>query len=184
MAAQIEAGKYHCRITRQALEEKERQVNGVVEYAPQFVLGFEVLGAVSEDDPEMMDEGPLEGIDNRNRTIWMIVTSNSAARTAAALKALGFEGDSEAFDPDHKNHVSLVGKTVVLECRHDTYQGVKREKWDVPLNGVLMGNPAGPVAKAALKSLLPRIGDAKPAAAKKPSGKSKASQASGEEVPF
>ena len=61
------------------------------------------------------------------RTAYLYLSDNAFENTEKKLMALGFNGDfnNPMLSPDAHAFVEL-------ECKHETYEGVLREKWNIP----------------------------------------------------
>jgi hypothetical protein len=143
MNAQLPEGKYEATITDQRFDETK---TGKL----QFVLGIDVEGELVGDRSEPLDAP-------KRRTIYRVIEGGDDASTQKLLdwfrstaKHLGFDaGDRRLSDLDPNapanRHHSFIGQTVVVKCRHESYNGSLQERWDVfqprattPINGEKM----------------------------------------------
>ena len=95
---------------------------------PEFHITFSIVAEVT-DQGEYPVEPPVE------RRIYLYFTENAEKYSWAKLDALGFNGDFAA--PQFSDHAVQAG--VNLNCRHDTYNGKTKDKFDLADFG---GGPA------------------------------------------
>jgi hypothetical protein len=61
-------------------------------------------------------------------TLWL--SGGALPRAKSVIGAFGFSGKISQLDPRHPNHKSLAGEVVQLRCKHETYQGETRAKFE------------------------------------------------------
>lgn len=131
MSPHYPAGTYGVRIDSQKLTLNERTQNYqvVIEFTP-FAMENP---AVPEDSPERWQGLPVE---QYPRALFLPLTERAAEITAEKLERLGIVFDTWAqVDENDPNCVSIVGNRTRLTCKHETYQGKTRDRWDVPFAG-------------------------------------------------
>lgn len=112
-------GPYMGEVLKQALG-----VTGEKE-TPTFILSVQITDRLDRDD------NPVQ-VDQYERTIYMHLTEGTREFTLERLKVLGFAKSSLKFlSPEVPGHVNFVGQSVRLWCKHETYQGKTREKWNI-----------------------------------------------------
>jgi len=140
MAIHFSEGRYRVRIVSQCFAATK-------DNKPQFVLRVTPLGFYNLERPG----GALEVCDNYERSIFLTITDRSIDYVVDKLAAIGFEGRSfSELEPEAANHVSLVGSEFDAVCKHDKYEGVAREKWDI---STITTAPGNPLDKAGLRKL-------------------------------
>lgn len=140
MAIHFSEGRYRVRVVSQCFSTTKSN-------SPQFVLRVTPVGFYNLERPG----GALEVCDSYERSIFLAITDKSIDYVVDKLAAIGFEGRSfSELDPEAANHVSLVGREFDAVCRHDAYEGVTREKWDV---STMTTAPGSPLDKAGLRKL-------------------------------
>lgn len=145
MSIHYQQGRYRVRVAAQSFSASKNN-------SPQFVLLVTPIGHYNQGRPG----GGLEVCDNYERTIFLTITDKSIDFVIDKLAAIGFDGRSfTELNPETPNHVSLVGIEFDATCKHDEYQGVLREKWDVSTMAV---SPGEPLDGSALRKLDARYG--------------------------
>jgi hypothetical protein len=129
MTAQLPEGKYEATITDQRFDETKTG-------KPQFILEIEVEAELVGDEPQPLDTP-------KRRTIYRCLEGKDDESTRKLLdwfrstaRHLGFDTAGRRLsdiDPDlaGARHYSFVGQTIVVKCRHTTYNGELHEQWDV-----------------------------------------------------
>lgn len=115
-------GKYMVRVIAQGFSEAK---TGTI----QFFFKFVPQCLVSE-------EGEKVSCADYERTCFMALTDKTIDFSVRNLRAIGFDGVSfEDLEPDRAGHFSFVGTDVEMECKHESYEGREREKWQLPMSG-------------------------------------------------
>jgi hypothetical protein len=109
-------GPYRAVVIQQAMSEAKTGT-------PQFVLRFRVLESLSPAVPE---------VEQFERTMYLPITDGTISFFFEKLQRLGFYGQSfKQLDPEEEGHHSFIDQEVEVYCKHDSYNGVVSEKWDV-----------------------------------------------------
>lgn len=120
MSTFYQPGDYVCEVVNQGLGETS---NG----NPQFFLTFKVLRYADND--ERVDQ-------SYERTHYRAITDKTIPYFCEDLKALGFQRSGFRFlSLDTAGHQSFVGNEVVMNCRHESYQGKEGERWNIAREG-------------------------------------------------
>lgn len=142
MATVYEHGSvYWGRVTKQQMGKAESSGN------PQFVLSFIIMGKVNPLDPK----GDLLSCPSQERTIYRVITDKTIDYALEDLQALcdarGITPYPTSFrqvDPNRPEfNCDFVGTEIGFYCKHDTYQGKTKEKWQVSRGsgGASAGDP-------------------------------------------
>lgn len=151
-------GLYVAEVTGQALSKTK---NGNY----QIVLSIKILGKPDPKSPTAYIE-----IEQKPRTIYIVITDKTIDYVIADLETLGFVGTSFGMiDSEHPQHQNLIGTQVDVWCKHDTgIDGNTYEKWRIshPPSGGLDVDPLDNKGVRQLDSLfgaqLKKIGKPKP----------------------
>lgn len=152
-------GRYRGRVKSQAFGQNENTGNY------QIALSFELIGKYD-------NQGQLEPCDPQIRTVWRVITDNTAERIGQELYALGFEGTSFAqVDRDKAEEagvefIDLEGVEADLTMRMDTYNGQARDRWDLAVLGGLGASAGKPVERKQIREVDAKFGKWLKAAAK------------------
>lgn len=116
MSTHYQQGLYRCEIVDQGLSQSSTQ-------KPQIWL--RILPKEFLDDPDLQ-------LQNYERTVYWTITEKTVDFVTEKLTTLGFTGDSfRQLDLNHQNPESFVGQLEDFYCKHETYNGEEREKWDL-----------------------------------------------------
>lgn len=119
MAVFYEQGRYRCQITDQAIGEANTGT-------PQIAIKFRVLETEIGEPVDQQYE----------RTAYLFITENAAARTIEVLKELGFSKGSFKFvDKSVEGYHDFTGQEITAFCTHDTYNNQVKEKWGIAIGG-------------------------------------------------
>lgn len=118
MSIEYNEGLYRCQILDQGLSESKTK-------NAQIWLKIRPVESLSPED---------EGIQlpTGDRMVYWTITEKTIGFVTDKLIALGFTGESfRQLDLSHQNPESFVGQTEDFYCKHETYEGKEREKWDL-----------------------------------------------------
>lgn len=89
------------------------------------------------------------------RTIYRPITDKTMPFLVEMLDQLEFKGSAlSQLNPSHSHHVSLVGRTIELWCKHEADQnGVKRERWNLSQQRSTTHTDIQPITAADAKAL-------------------------------
>jgi hypothetical protein len=136
------AGPYWGKVTRQSFGQNEK--NNTV-----FTLTLELMGRTVRD---ANGEDTLEVVGYAERTVYMYLTAKTIGFVTEKLRAIGYTRNSLRFlDPATDGYHNFEGAEVPLWCKHDSYDGKLREKWDISTGGA--GVKLDPVDAKALRGL-------------------------------
>ena len=113
-----QAGTYSGTLTRASLGKASNDsLQAVLRYN---ITHVEVDGAWQEIEP-------LE------RKVFLSFNGDAKPYSKKKLKLIGFEGK---FEQDGDQQLMVIpSNPTTITCKHDTWNGVTREKWDIPLSG-------------------------------------------------
>lgn len=119
-------GKYRAEITGCQLGMSSKN-------NPQVVISFRPLGRVNEADPEG-ELVPAEA--DFERSMFWALTDNAVTFTVEKLQRIGYDKESfDYLDAEHPDHISFAGQEITVTCKHETWEGKTREKWDLAREG-------------------------------------------------
>lgn len=119
-------GVYKCEVVGQGLSSSKTN-------NPQIWLRVLILESV--DHPE-------ERWDQYERTIYWTLTEKTVDFVVEKLEFIGFAGQSfRDLDPATDGFHSFVGQQIECYCKHETYDGKEREKWDLSNPGAMAPDP-------------------------------------------
>ncbi len=119
-------GEYKCEVVDQGLSNSKTN-------NPQIWLRVRILESIDRPD---------EKVDQYERTIYWTLTEKTIDFTVEKLELLGFAGQSfRDLDPNVQGHHSFIGQQIDCYCKHETYEGKEREKWDLSNPGAKMPDP-------------------------------------------
>lgn len=120
MGPYYQPGDYACEVVNQGIGETKTG-------KPQFFLAFKVLRYADND--ERVEQ-------QYDRTHYRVITDNTIEWFIEDLKVLGFQRSGFRFlSLDMAGHQSFVGQEVVMNCRHESYQGKEGERWNIAREG-------------------------------------------------
>jgi hypothetical protein len=119
-------GSYMARVTTWGLSETKHKKT------PQFFIRFKPLGKINPNDPT----GPLMGCPDYERTIYRVITQNTAQYVIEDLERLGYDKSSFKFlDPAVEGAHSFEGLEIQVRCDHEEYEGTLQERWNLDRDG-------------------------------------------------
>lgn len=101
---------------------------------PQVIISFvpyaKVNEGVPEDSPNRLQD---LGGDQYERSAFWVVTDNTVDWVIDKLERIGIQniGSWSEIDEDNPNCCDVRRRHVCMVCRHETYEGKTREKWDL-----------------------------------------------------
>lgn len=117
-------GRYKIKVQAQGFSESKEKKT------PFFFLEGKVVAAM---DPATGDWSETELQYTRTLSLWL--TDKTAEQTAERLQSLGWNGKWSDLDPSNRNFHDFNGTEVVVDCKHDKYDGGESEKWEWPYDG-------------------------------------------------
>lgn len=140
MGTYYEQSEYWCEIVDHGLSEAKTGTH-------QLFVKFKVLGRVNASDPEKYDADEQQ----YERIMYQAITAKSVEIALDKLEALGFTGTAwSEFDRANPDSQDLVGNSIKMYCKHETYNGEQKERWDISRGG---GNRMDAEATSKLDSL-------------------------------
>jgi hypothetical protein len=114
-------GNYQAEVLDQGYEESSSKGT------PGFFLQLKIRGRYGPD-------GQLGECPQYERTYIQYIGNEAGVRILKSdLKVLGIEiTDLAQLVPGSHDHISLVGRTIDVVCKQETYQGRPRERWSIP----------------------------------------------------
>ncbi len=128
MTQHYEEGTYGTQITEQHLSKSS---NG----NPMVMIRFkpDCIQAGSNAQTGETEWNNLS-VTNYERTAYLVVTENTVDSVCKRLRQIGIViSDWGHADQSHPECCSIVGKRVVMACKHEVYQGKDKESWGIPL---------------------------------------------------
>lgn len=127
-------GTYAVTFTQQHLGENANTSNAqvIIQFLP---YAFRNQG-VPDDSPQAWTELPQS--ERVERTSFLVLTSKSIPTAMTKLESIGVK-DLESWgqlDQDDPGCKSIIGQAGLMLCKHDTYQGQTKEKWEIPFGGL------------------------------------------------
>lgn len=124
-------GRYRGKITNWGLSPSSGKGT------PQFWVSFIPIYQINPMDPEDTKTCPSE-----ERTIFRPITEGTIDYVAQDLEKLGYDrADFDGLDPNSSAAFSFKDTEFDAVCRHDTYEGKTREKWEFAFGGGLQLTP-------------------------------------------
>ena len=113
-------GTYTGRVLRQALGTAN---SGNI----QFTLNCLIV--------DRLENGQSVGvIEEKERTIYMVLTEKTVEMVTAQLEHLGYDKPSIKYlDPEIDGFHDFTDQEIELYCKHDEYNGEVREKWNISM---------------------------------------------------
>ena len=111
------AGKYWGFIQKDGVATQNARSTGT----PQLVIPVRLTHRANNADWVDLEDGPIDC------SLYMSLTDRAWPYTEKKLKALEFGGNfaDPVFGAD------VISKGIGLTCRHETYQGTARERWEL-----------------------------------------------------
>lgn len=169
MSITFAPGKYRGRITKWGLG-KANTGN------PQFVVSFELVG--------QYQNGNLASCSQFERSVFRVITDNTIDFLVSDLEKLGYPHETfDQLDPNHPQAHDFAGVEVDVQCKHETYEGVTREKWAFAWGGGATINPLERSDVSKLNAMFgKRLKATKPAARPQTAGATKTTEEEASEV--
>jgi hypothetical protein len=140
MGTYYEPGEYWCEIVDHGLSPAKTGT-------PQIFVKVKVLGRVNAADPKQYDADERQ----HERTMYQAVTTSTVEFVLDKLEAIGFTGVAwSEFDRANPNSQDLVGNSIKMYCKHESYNDELKERWDISRGG---GNRMDAEATSKLDSL-------------------------------
>ncbi len=99
---------------------------------PQIFIKFKVLGRVNAADPDQFDPDEHQ----YERIMYQAITAATVEFVLDKLEVIGFTGTAwSEFDRTNPNSQDLVGNSIKMYCKHETYNGELKERWDIARGG-------------------------------------------------
>lgn len=115
-------GRYEAEITDQGFVKAASSGN------TQFVLKFKVLGKIDPADPSKMFPVPAQ----YERSMYRALTEKTIEYFMEDMAALEVSfGSFTELDPNTEGYIDLVGRTIDMNCSHETNNDGSREKWSI-----------------------------------------------------
>jgi hypothetical protein len=132
MGTYYDPAEYWCEIVDHGLSEAKTGTH-------QIFVKFKVLGRVNASDPDQFDADELQ----YERTMYQAITAATVEFVLDKLEAIGFTGAAwSEFDRTNPDSQNLVGNSIKMYCKHETYNGELKERWDIARGGNRMDSEA------------------------------------------
>lgn len=127
MSLAFEQGTYIGRITNWGLSKAKTGT-------PQFFVSFQPLGRIDQSRPDDMNN--LIPCADFERTVFRAITEKTVEYFAKDLTQLGYPHSTfDYLDREHPQAHDFDGQEIRVLCKHDSYMGKEKEKWEFAWSG-------------------------------------------------